>query len=519
MNKNSKTSNKLILKSEDVIERILSGLDKISLPVIQTISPQGKNVLIQMDNGEFKLTNDGVTIAGSIDVEDQVESAIINNIKESARATNMVAGDGTSTTILFARTLVKRSLELSKKGYTQKQIRDMIESISTKILNRLETLKKEVTDDKTLKEVASISANNDTEVAKFVVDTINTAGLDGLVVLDLSGDETTRVEKQPGFRIPAGMIYENLYPDKSRPQIAYKDIPVVIFDKSLYYTEESEHIIRVAKDLGYEQLVIIAKDFVGESPNTLISNHVHGIIKLVLIKISDSTTMEDVAVYIGGNIVSESGGRRVDSINLKDFTKVSSILCDPEKVLINSGKENRVLNARVRELKKDLEKDKNNEKLKSRIASLTNGLVTIKVGGRTAREARERAYRYEDAINAVRASQRWGYLVGGGVSIYNSFKTSDYSTRDERDTARLLATASVTQIADNSQLDLDFEKITSTTGLNSLTGKYEDLLKAGVVEPFKVTEMAIKNAVAVANTITSIGTYVVVDYSDIKDEK
>ena len=488
------------------------------MPVIQTISPQGKNVLIQTDNGDFKLTNDGVTIANSIDVEDQVESAVITQVKEAARSTNLIAGDGTSTTILFARTLILRALELKKKGYTQKQIRDMFEGVSNKLLKNLESLKREVKDEKTLKEVAAISANNDTEVAKFVVDTIETAGLDGLVVLDLSGDETTRVEKQPGFRIPSGMIYENLYPDKSRPQVAYKDIPVIMFDKSLYYSDEAEHIIRVAKDLGYDQLVIVAKDFVGESPNTLISNHVHGIVKLVLIKISDSTVMEDVAVYIGGNIVSESGGRRVDSINLKDFAKVSSILCDPEKILINSGRENKVLKSRIAELKKDLDKDKNNEKIKQRIASLTNGLVTIKVGGRTATEARERAYRFEDAINAVRASQRWGYLIGGGVSIYNSFTPNDYSTRDERDTARLLATASISQIAENSQLDLDYDKITKSIGLNSLTGKYEDLLKAGVVEPYKVTEMAIKNAVSVSNTLTSIGTYVVVDYKDIDND-
>lgn len=482
--------------------------------MIQTISPQGKNVLLQTDNGEFKLTNDGVTIANSIDVEDQVESAIINIIKEAAKATNMVAGDGTSTTILFSRVLVRRALELKKKGYTQKQIRDMFDEVSSKLLERLTNLKKEVTNDKTLREVATISANNDPQIASFVVDTINTAGLDGLVVLDLSGDEKTYLDKQPGFMIPHGMIYESLYTDKSRPQAAYKDIPVLMLDKALYYADEAEHIIRVAKDLGYEQLVIIAKDFLGDAPNTLIGNHMHGIIKLVLVKISDPTTLQDLAVYIGGDVVSEPGGRRIDSINLKDFTRISSIFCDPTKILVNTEKESKTLKARVVELKKDYEKDKDNEGLKKRIASLTNGLVTIKVGGTTLIEARERAYRYEDAINAVRSAKRWGYLVGGGVSLYNSFKPGDFSTRDSKETGRILACSSLEQIADNSQLELDYDKISDTIGLNSLTGKYENLLKSGVVEPFKVTEMAIKNAVSVANTITSIGTLIVNDYNN-----
>jgi chaperonin GroEL len=513
----SKTSNKLIYIEADVAAKVLSGLDKISLPVIQTIGPLGKNVLIQDDSGNFRLTNDGVTIANNITVKDPIEDAVISIVKDAARRTNLEAGDGTSTTILLAKTLIQRSTELKKKGLSQRQIRTIFDNVSTKLLARLAKLKREVKDDKTLKEVATISANNDKDVAGFVVDTINTAGLDGLVVLDFSGDEKTTLEKQPGFRVASGCIYQNLYTDAARPQAAYKDIPVVMFDKALYYADEAEHILRVAKDLGYDKLVVVAKDFLGDSPNTFIANHVRGVIKLLLVKVSDAAQMDDIAVYLGGTIVSESGGRRVDSVNISDFVMADSIFTDPDKTLITSNNGGKGLKKRVAHLREELTKDKENDTLKRRIASLTNGVVTIKVGGHTQIEAREKAYRYEDAINAVRAAKKWGYLVGGGVSLFASFNPRDYVGKDERTTAEILARSSIEQIAENSMIELDYEKITSTVGPNASTGGYEDLLKAGVVEPFRATEQAIKNAVSVANTLTSVGTFITID--DTEEDK
>ncbi len=505
-------SNKLILREADVKDRILSGLDKISLPVIQTIGPSGKNVLMQNDSGEYVLTNDGVSIANQISVEDQIEDAVVNIVRDAARRTNSEAGDATSTTILFSRTFVKRAMELKSRGLSQRDIIKMFERVTDKIISKLDRSKKLVTTPKTLLEIANISANNDKAVAEIVADTIETAGLDGLVVLDMNNGEQTVVEKEPGFRIPSGMIYQNLYPDAARPQIKYEDIPVLMLDKKLYYQEECAHILRVAKDLGYERLMIVAEDFLGDAPNTLIANHAQGVIQLVLVKVSDKTQLEDLAVYIGGEVVSETGGRRIDSININDFTKASSVFVDPAKTLVRTTEESKTLRKKIVALKEELAKDKDNEKIKSRIASLTNGVVTIKVGGRTPTEAREKAYRFEDAIHAVRAAKKDGYLVGGGLTMYNAYDPKDYSTREERETAQAICKASVDQIAENAMIDLDYDKLTGSVGLNANTGQYENLLKSGVVEPYKATEMALKNAVSVANILTSIGTFIVQDY-------
>lgn len=496
----------------EVQDKLLSGLDKISLPVIGTIGPKGQDVLFQDELGNFTLTNDGVTIAKSIDVADPIEAAIIDIVKEAAKRTNSEAGDGTSTTILLSRILILKALELKKKGKSHRAIKGMFENVATKLLKRLEEQKHKVDTDKIVEEIARISANNDGNIAKTVLEATKAAGLDGTIFLDFNPDEKDEVEVQAGFRVPAGMIYQNLYADVTRPVVKYEKLPVIIFDKKLYYPEEAEHIIQVAKDLGYDKLVIVAKDFQGDAVNTFMANHMQGVVKLVLVRLENDIQQEDLATYIDGTIVSEAGGRRVDSIGMVDFTHVESVFADPQKVLIKTSKESKLLKKKVQYIKDELKKEKDNEELKGRLASLTNGIVTIKIGGRTQTEVLEKRYRFEDSINAVRAGQRFGFLVGGGLSLFNAFNRKDYTSKDESETARLIATASVERLAENSMLDLDYDKLTKEVGLNALTGEYENLLKAGVVEPFRATEMAIKNAVSVANIITSIGTFIVNDY-------
>jgi chaperonin GroEL len=517
MRKGSPTGNKFIFREQDVRDKVMSGLDKISLPVIETIGPQGKNVLFENNAGVVTLTNDGVTIAREISVQDPVENAVIEIIKDASKRTNQEAGDATSTTILYARTLVQRAQELRRKGLSHKAITTLFNTVADKLVSRLAKLKRVVKDKDTSYEVAFISANNDAEVAKNVAETIETAGLDGMIFLDFSQDEHTIIDKQSGFRVPNGMIYQNLYADVSRPVAQYEKMPVIIFDKQLYYADDAEHILRVATELGYKTVCVVAKNFVGDAPNTFVANHAQGTIKVVLTKIEDDVQLEDLAVYLGGHVVSESAGRRVDSIGPLDFVVAESVYADPQKVLIKNMDESKELKARVSGIKDELKKDKENKTFKDRLASLTNGIVNLKIGGRTHSEAREKVYRYEDAINAVRAAQRDGFLVGGGLSIYNAFVESDYKGRDELETARLLARASLERLAENSAIDLDYSQISGEVGLNALTGKYENLLKAGVIEPYKATEMAIKNAVSVANILASIGTFVLTEY-ELKDE-
>lgn len=508
--------NKTISRASDVSEKVAAAVEKITGPVIETIGPLGKNVLYESDKGNFELTNDGITIARSIALEDPIENAIAEIIKTGALRTNQEAGDGTSTTILFTRELIKKTVELQAGGMSHRAITELFDKVLGKLFARLGKLKKVIKDNGTKLEIATISANNDKVIAETVLDAINTAGLEGMIYLEFSQNEKTSLEKQVGFRITPGMAYQNLYTDVAKPVIAYADMPVIILDKKLYYAEEAEHILRVAMEAGHKYVLVVAKDFIGDAPNTFIANHVRGTIGVALAKLDDDVGLEDLAIYISGSVVSEAGGRRVDSVTKGDFVTAAKVTLDPTKVLLMNVKDSIELKMRVKGIKDELEKDKDNPKLKARLASLTNGIVTIKVGGNTQTEAREKVYRFEDSINAVRAGMKDGYLIGGGLSLYHSYDPSDYTNDDEMSVAKLLAEASISRIAKNAQIRLDWSKVKKNIGLNALTGEYQDLLKAGVVEPYKVTEMALKNAASVATTITSIGHYIL---NEIKDDK
>jgi len=511
--------NKQLFREGDIRKQVLAAVDKVSVPVIETISPMGRNVLYETDKGNFELTNDGITVLRGMAFKDPIENAVLEIIKDGSLRTNQEAGDGTSTTVLFSRAFINKSIEFQEKGMTHKEISDMFNKVADKLVSRLKKIKKTVKDDKQLKEVATISAGGDKEIANKVIETINTAGLDGMVYLELYPRDEVVVEKQVGFRIPQGMMYQNLYTDPAKPQVAHREIPVIIFDKTIYYAEEAEHILRVAINQGFRNICIVAKDFLGDAPNTFIANHVQGTIGVVLAKISDDVALDDLATYLGGKVISESGGRRVDSITRDDFVIANTLTADPQKILFTAMSESRDLKARIKYLQEEVAKDKDNTKAKQRLASLTNGIVTLKIGGRTEREAREKVYRYEDAINATRAAKRDGYLVGGGVSIFAAMETKDYDSEEEVDTALTIATSSIKQIAKNSQIKPDWTKYKGDVGYNSESGEYENLLESGVVEPFKATEMALKNAVSVATILTSIGTYILNDYDDEKEEK
>ena len=512
--------NKNIHREVDIRDKVAAAVDKVALPVIETIGPLGKNVLYESDKGTFALTNDGITIARQINLKDPIENAIAEIIKDGATRTNQMAGDGTSTTILFSRELITKSRDLSTQGMSYRAISELYDKVINKLLKRIEKQKRVVKDKHTKLEIATISANNDKQVAAKVVEAVDTAGLEGQIFLEFSQNEKTIIDKETGFRITPGMIFQNLYSDVSRPMVAYQDIPVIILDKKLYYAEETEHILRVAQDVGFKAILIVAKDFAGDAPNTIIANHVRGSIRVATAKLDDDIGLEDLAIYLGGTVLSEAAGRRVDSITKDDFIKATRITADPQKILLSNVKDTPELKKRIQGIQDELEKDKDNTKLKSRLSSMTNGIVTLRIGAATQQEAREKLFRFEDSINATRAAIRDGYLVGGGLSIYNAFVKDDYDNEDEVDVALKLAQASMIRISRNAQMKLDWKKVGKHIGLNALTGQYEDLLKAGVVEPYKVAEMALKNAASVASMINSIGTYILNDYdSDSNDDK
>lgn len=507
----------------EVQNRIVKAVDTITDPIKQTISPKGGNVLFEKPSGEIVVTNDGVTIAKSIEAEDGFEKAIINVIKQSALKTNSQAGDGTSTTILLSSILVKEGLKLVENGMNQMDVVAEYKDFADKMKGRLKKMAKTVKTDEDLHAIAKISANNDGSIAENVVKTVKVAGEDGMVFLESSNSADTEIVEDTGFIIEKGMFTPELA-NQPNGSATYIDVPVLITDKRIYYAQEAESILNTCLKNGYREVVIIAKDFIGEALPFFVANHAKGVIRSLLVKDlnvekTNGVSLDDLAVYLGGEVISERSGSIVDNLQIENFVIARRVFADGVKTILSRDKNepNPELDARIKNVKSELKKlgdtdsDEQRE-LKRRLASLTNGVVTIRIGGSTPIEVQEKVFRYEDAVSATRAAMKDGYLIGGGISVWRAFHECKFKGEMSK-VFRKVAEANIRQIAENCGLhgdtvldtivELSATEQNQNVGYNALTDQFSDLLEDGVIDPYKVTEMAIDNAVSIAGAIIS----------------
>jgi chaperonin GroEL len=363
-----------------------------------------------------------------------------------------------------------------------------------------------------LEYIALVSSSNDKEISENVVKVIKFVGKEGQVMIEPSYTDKTEIVEDNGYITRSGIFAQELLQETGR--VKYEEMPVLVTDKKLYYKAEAETILQTVKSNGYDSLVIVASDFLNEAINYLIANHKAGKINLVLVKETDSKILEDIATYIGTDVISEKTGNLVDDMTIEQFGLAKSIFGGMDKVIISRVPEkDKKLDKRVKALRDELKEigDKESGRYKDierRIASLTRGMATIKVGGRTPLEVNEKIHRYEDAISAARVAIEEGYLVGGGVSMFHAFKKlSDYGEYNE--VFRKVCYANLEQICQNagtmSRFVIDgIEKSKSKTlGYNALTGELSDMLSEGIIEPFLVTQNVIKNSISIANIIIS----------------
>jgi chaperonin GroEL len=517
--------NKKVYKFEDIQDKIIKAVDTIADPVIQTLSPKGSNVLYEDAKGNQYVTNDGVTIAKNINVKDPVENAIIEVIKQPALQTNSIAGDGTTTTILLSKVLIKEGLKAIAEGMNRMVLKQYLEEMSDKIKANLKKLSVKIHDKKDIFRIAKISANNDEVIAKDVQRIIEVAGEEGMVFLEPHHKVDTELIEDTGFTVDCP-LNEGLTLGRSFTA-NYQNIPVLITDKRLYYKEEAETILKVALEAGWKSVAIVARDFIGKTENFFIANHRQGVINVLLVKDpqateKDTTSLNDLAAYLGGEVVTEKTGSLVNRVKPTQFVFAKKIVSNPMKtVIVTDSPGNKKLKELVATLKDEVEKVKENKKIKSRLANLTNGTVTVKVGGRTPLEVQERLFRYEDAVNAARAAVKDGYLVGGGLALYKSFKPEEH--KNIPGIAKRFCEASIRQIAKNcgkhEEAVLENVVADKNIGYNAKTNQFEDLLTGGVIDPYKVTEMAIDNSVSIATHLLSSGYLIVNDIEDYGKNK
>lgn len=523
---------KQVRQVSDIRDRIFAAVDTIADPVRQTLSPRGGNVLFHDANGSVNVTNDGVTIAKNIQVKGQVESAVIDIIRQASLRTNSAAGDATSTTVLLSSILIKEGFRLIESGWNGMDLKHEFDNFAEQMVEQLKKISKKAKTDKDLFYVANISSNNDSEIAENTVKTIKTAGEDGMVFIEPSNRNETEIVEDSGFHVRAGMFAPELRNNDRAFAATYLDVPVLVTDKRLYYQQEAETILSVALKNGYKEVVIVAKDFIGEALPFFIANHTNpqSPIRVLLVKepnagTDNGATLEDLAIYLGGKVVADKEGHFVDTLSIEDFVMARRVFSDPSKTIISRNEEekNKPLEARIAAIKKEIKQLGDSEgpemdKFKERLASLTTGMVTIRVGGRTPLEVNERIYRYEDAVNATRAAMKEGYVVGGGLGLFQAFRNCNFKG-DLAKTYRKVGEANLRQIAENCGLsgDLVIDNILAmprnqkdglTIGFNAKTMNYDDLLEAGVVDPLKAEEMAIRNAVSVAGMLISSNYFV-----------
>jgi len=495
---------KIVAKFDtDVIQR---AVNRIAEPVIQTLTPLGNNVMFDKDL-MTQTTNDGATIAKLIDSEDEVEDAIIQMVKYGSLATNNVAGDGTSSTVLYIKSLVDLGVERIKGGQKPMLLRKDFRKMQTQILDAAEKHKRVINPEDWFK-IALISSSGDENLATNVVEVIETAGLDGMVFLNDSKNQKTRIIKDTGYNLDQPM-FDPVLGNLSSGRADYVKPHVFVTDKKLYHIEECREILEVGYSSGVKEMVIVARDFVGESAGFLISNHMDDKVplKILLIKYptpdNDMTGLHDLAKYLGGAVVSEKMGSLKGKLTADNYILAERVYSNgPKTIFVTDVKVNPELTFLIEELRKKKEENPDDTAVAKRLASLTAGTVTIEVGAPTGPELRELIYKYEDAVNATRAAIRSGYVVGGGLTLFNT-------TRDLDELGQRFGESSVRQIAENCGVEFEVSRYGGTFGYDALLEEYTDLEERGIIEPYDVFKHSVINAISIATAILTSG-YIVV---------
>jgi chaperonin GroEL len=502
-----------IIKKFDA-DTVRKAVNRIAEPIIQTITPLGNNVMFEKDF-QTLITNDGASIAKLIDSEDEVEDAIIQMVKYGSLATNKIAGDGTSTTVLLTKSLVDLGLDQIASGMKPMVLKKVFLELQNKIMTAAESLKKEASKENIFN-IAMVSSGGDRTLSENVVGIVETAGVDGMVFINDSKTQQTKIIQDSGYLLEE-MMFDPILGNISAGRADYLLPHVFITDKKLYHIEECREILEVAHTSGVTNLVIVARDFLGEAISFLIGNHMNEDVPLNILLIkyptvdNDLTPIYDLATYLSTKVVSEKIGSLKGKLSPNNFISVNRVYSSGKKTVFVSSREvNTELSLLIEEVRKKKEEDPDDTKSAKRLASLTSGTVTLEVGAPTGPELRELIYRYEDSINAARAALRSGYVVGGGLTLFAS-------TRDLDDLGRTFGLSSIRQIAANCGIPFVEEKYEYPFGLNAKSTEYSNLETDEVVEPYDVFKYSVINAISIATAILTSGFFIV--NKQIKNEQ
>jgi chaperonin GroEL len=506
---------KQLLYSADARAALKRGVDKVADSVRITIGPKGRNVVLDKKFGSPTITNDGVTIAKEIELEDPFENMGAQLTKEVASKTNDIAGDGTTTATVLAAAIINEGLKNVAAGANPMQLKHGIELAVEAVVGEIKKQSISISEREKIAQVASISAA-DTTIGEVVADAMEKVGKDGVITVEESKGLETELELVEGMQFDKGYISPYMVTNPQRMEAVLEEPYILVTDKKVSSIQDLLPILEKVVQSG-KPLLIVAEDVEGEAQATLIVNKLRGTFTAVAVKAPGfgdrrKAMLQDIAILTGGQVIAEEVGLKLDSAQLSHLGKARRVnVTKDDTTIVEGGGAKGDIEGRINQIKAEIDKstsDWDKEKLQERLAKLSGGVAVIKVGAATETELKERKHRMEDAVSATRAAVEEGIVPGGGVALIRAIKALD-ATKLEGDEAtgvsilRRALEEPLRQIAQNagSEGSVVVEKVKSlkgNEGFNAADGEYVDMVKAGIIDPTKVTRSALQNAASIA---------------------
>jgi chaperonin GroEL len=511
---------KQLLFDEDARQTLLRGVSKLAKAVAATLGPKGRNVVLDKKYGSPTVTKDGVTVAKEIELADPCENMGAQMVREVASKTSDDAGDGTTTATILAEAIFREGLKYVTSGANPIGIQRGINKAVAAAVEQLDKIAKKVKDKAEIKQVATVSANWDTGIGEIIADAMDKVGKDGTITVEQAKSIETALDVVEGMQFDKGYLSPYFVTDAESMEVRLEDCYILNYEKKISSLKDVLPLLeQVAK--AAKPLLIIAEDVEGEALATLVVNKLRGTINVCAVKAPGfgdrrKALCEDIAILTGGKFISEDLGIKLESLTLEELGRVKNVTVDKENTtLIEGHGKSSEIQGRVNQIRRQIEEttsDYDKEKLQERLAKLAGGVAIINVGAATETEMKEKKARVEDALHATRAAVEEGIVPGGGVALLRCLAAMD-TVKPENDDERIgvdivkRAVEYPTRVlADNAGVEgsvvvQEVKRRKGNEGYNVSTGEYEDLVKAGVVDPKKVTRAALQNAASIAGLL------------------
>jgi chaperonin GroEL len=510
---------KIVKFSQEAREAILRGINILTDAVTVTLGPKGRNVVLDRSFGAPNVTKDGVTVAKEVELEDKFENMGAQMIKEVASKTSDVAGDGTTTATILARQVYSEGIKMVVAGHDPMGIKRGIDKAVAAVVEGLKDLSKDTRDPKEIAQVGSIAANNDSTIGDVIAEAMNKVGKEGVITVEEAKGLETSLEVVEGMQFDRGYLSPYFVTDQERMEVTLEDAYLLIHEKKISTMKDLLPVLEQIAKTG-KPFIIIAEDVEGEALATLVVNKIRGTLQCVAVKAPGfgdrrKALLEDIAILTGGKLVAEELGIKLENLTLQDMGRAKRIVVDKENTTLVDGAGKKAdIEGRIKQIRAQIDEntsDYDREKLQERLAKLVGGVAVINVGAATEVEMKEKKARVEDALHATRAAVEEGVVPGGGVALLRTISSLDKlrASEDEKsgiNIVRRVLEEPLRRIAQNAGVDgsialLKVKEGKGAFGFNAATEKYEDLMKAGVIDPTKVVRTALQNAASIAGLL------------------